>query len=532
MDARAAGIFKGHANRAMRGDRRAARSTLASVGFRFRRSVRLLPGVRMNVSTGGLSLSVGPRGSSLNLSSRGARATFGLPGTGLSWSTPVFQPQPDTARAPTGSTKAIRSTRDLVDAVNNPSSTVVYTRSQRRLSATQLAALHARLARQEARQEAQQEIERMEAQLEEVVNAWREQVAVPSAEEYRAALAVRPFRNEDPVPARPNLPVEEAALTERVRREIEVASPRGFLSRAAGLGAGVGAAATAALATLAVLGSAAVMFDAIPPLVVALGPVPVGALFGLVAGVFAERVAAGRWRTDMNTRVAARTADEWPRERARLEQAHAVAVQEYRERDARARAAWDAAEVERVAWAQRLTSGDADAIDAAVSASLDDLDFPFESHCTVAVEDSSSVFVDLDLPEIEDVIPETRLTILKNGSTKETKRKAEERNAAYARLVSGICIAVAATAFGAAPTVEFVVIAAYTQRKKRGSDEVEDVYVIEAKIPREVVVVLEPATDAPLDVLSRCQTRIDAAANLALKKIAPPAWVAELRSEA
>ncbi len=486
----------------------------------------------MNVSTGGLSLSVGPRGSSLNLSSRGARATFGLPGTGLSWSTPVFQPQADAPRATTGSTTAIRSTRELVDAVNDPSTTVVYTRSQRRLSATQLAALHARLAKQEARQEAQREIDRMEAQLEEVVNAWRQQVAVPSAEEYRTALTVRPFRNEEQVPTRTNLAVAEAALTQRATLEIEAASPRSVTSRAAGLVVGIGAAAIVALGTLAVLAGAALLFTGIDPLVTLLAPLPVGAVVGLLAGAFAERAAARRWRTEIVARVAERTTGEWPRERGRLEQAHAVAVQEYRQRDAEARAAWNAAEVERVAWAQRLMAGDADAIDTAVSASLDDLDFPFESQCTVAVDDASSVFVDLDLPEIEDVIPETRLTMLKNGGTKETKRNADERNTAYLHLVSGICIAVAATAFCAAPTVEFVVIAAYTQRKKRGSGEMEDAYVLEAKIPREVVAAVKPATDAPLDVLGRCESRLDPAANLALKKIAPPAWVAELRRDA
>ena len=143
---------------------------------------------------------------------------------------------------------------------------------------------------------------------------------------------------------------------------------------------------------------------------------------------------------------------------------------------------------------------------------------------------SATAFVDLDLPEIEDVIPETRLTVLKSGATKETKRKTEERNGAYVRLVGGICLAVAATAFAAAPTVAFVVIAAYTQRKKRGGADIEDAYVIEARIPREAIAAMNAKSDAPLDVLVRCQTRVDPAANLGLKKIAQPSSVAELRA--
>ena len=57
------------------------------MGFRWRKSVRLLPGVRLNFSRSGVSTSIGPRGATLNFGGRGPRATFGLPGTGLSYST-------------------------------------------------------------------------------------------------------------------------------------------------------------------------------------------------------------------------------------------------------------------------------------------------------------------------------------------------------------------------------------------------------------------------------------------------------------
>ena len=56
------------------------------MGFRFRKSVKLFPGVRINLSKSGPSLSVGGRGHTLNVSSRGTRATVGIPGTGVSFS--------------------------------------------------------------------------------------------------------------------------------------------------------------------------------------------------------------------------------------------------------------------------------------------------------------------------------------------------------------------------------------------------------------------------------------------------------------
>jgi hypothetical protein len=57
------------------------------MGFRFRRTVRLLPGLRLNLSKSGVSASVGTRGAWLTFGRKGARATVGLPGTGISYTT-------------------------------------------------------------------------------------------------------------------------------------------------------------------------------------------------------------------------------------------------------------------------------------------------------------------------------------------------------------------------------------------------------------------------------------------------------------
>jgi hypothetical protein len=55
------------------------------MGLRFRKSIRLAPGVRLNLGLRGASLSVGGRGASVTFGSRGASASVGIPGTGLSY---------------------------------------------------------------------------------------------------------------------------------------------------------------------------------------------------------------------------------------------------------------------------------------------------------------------------------------------------------------------------------------------------------------------------------------------------------------
>ena len=53
------------------------------MGMRFRKSVKICKGVKVNFSKSGASLSLGGRGHSMNFGGRGTRATVGIPGTGM-----------------------------------------------------------------------------------------------------------------------------------------------------------------------------------------------------------------------------------------------------------------------------------------------------------------------------------------------------------------------------------------------------------------------------------------------------------------
>lgn len=56
------------------------------MGFRFRKSIKLLPGVRVNLSKSGVSTSIGRPGATVNLRRGKVKTTVGLPGSGLSYS--------------------------------------------------------------------------------------------------------------------------------------------------------------------------------------------------------------------------------------------------------------------------------------------------------------------------------------------------------------------------------------------------------------------------------------------------------------
>ena len=58
-------------------------------GLRFRKSIGILPGVKVNLSKTGVSTSLGGRGATVNVGTRSRTVTLGIPGTGLSYRMPL-----------------------------------------------------------------------------------------------------------------------------------------------------------------------------------------------------------------------------------------------------------------------------------------------------------------------------------------------------------------------------------------------------------------------------------------------------------
>lgn len=56
------------------------------MGFRFRKRIKILPGLYINLSKSGASASVGTKGATVNIGKNGVRGTVGIPGTGISYS--------------------------------------------------------------------------------------------------------------------------------------------------------------------------------------------------------------------------------------------------------------------------------------------------------------------------------------------------------------------------------------------------------------------------------------------------------------
>jgi hypothetical protein len=218
----------------------------------------------------------------------------------------------------------------------------------------------------------------------------------------------------------------------------------------------------------------------------------------------------------------------WPEMWAEIQQQHAGALAEWEQARATTEAGWQEREAERIAWVERLLAGDVEALGETLADTLADLDFPFETSCRVGVLDGMRAAVLLDLPEIEDVVSETKRRVLRDGRVKETRRTNTERATDYATLASGLGLWVARACFAAAPTLETVTLAAYTQRRQSGSGALRDDFVYEFSIDRAPATAIEGNDVEPTKFLARLGGRIDLRQGGKLERIDPPVWQQEL----
>ena len=118
---------------------------------------------------------------------------------------------------------------------------------------------------------------------------------------------------------------------------------------------------------------------------------------------------------------------------------------------------------------------------------LDQLVLPFEMDAQLEYHSASAtLFIDLDLPEIED-LPATRAELLRSGEVKQREKTQKQLRHEYAQLVFGLCVFMAASIFNLNGFIQNVVISGCTQRRDTKGD-LHDDYICSVKIARDSLV--------------------------------------------
>nr|BDD45869.1 hypothetical protein 18 [Desulfobulbaceae bacterium] len=117
---------------------------------------------------------------------------------------------------------------------------------------------------------------------------------------------------------------------------------------------------------------------------------------------------------------------------------------------------------------------------------LTNIEFPRETLISFDLNiDTKTVFIDIDLPEIED-LPNQQATISKSGLKINVKERSDtQKRKDYMNHIHGVGFLIIGHVFASLPKIESVVCSGYSQRMSNTTGNVEDEYLYSVKVNRE-----------------------------------------------
>lgn len=169
---------------------------------------------------------------------------------------------------------------------------------------------------------------------------------------------------------------------------------------------------------------------------------------------------------------------------------------------------------------QRAATGDVGSMELFLQELLPIIPAPIRFSGSFEVECAEGIWLDIDLPEIEE-IPTQFATITSSGSLSIKNKTQKKLKEEYSRLVSGIAIILAQYIYTYFPTVESVVISGYTQRLNKSTGHIEDDYIYSLLIQKETLRNLNINYIEPLDSLVHFSPIMNVTKSLEWKTISP-----------
>lgn len=366
------------------------------MGWRFRKSIKILPGVRLNVTTRGLSATLGPRGTSVSVGRLGVHGNVGLPGTGVS-----FRQRLDLPAAP-GST-ARSSYRELVRQQRE---------AERHAEATAAAQEHAA----------------SEATLNSLRDVLRNRVNAPYLwEQMWAPLPFEPRSFAEP---------ERQFSPATVERDAREAHPTRLPKLL------VGAALTVTAWNLRTLAWQPPTVPTAVPLLVVAGALVVA--IGSAVAIGHQNRRRAQFRLEQTKELESQYHDE-------VQRARAVFMESERTREQQ----WQMQEQHRLRVRSAPEREDLEVMAGVLEDELKNEEIPVPLVFEIEFESSKIVRMEMALPDLAD-LPTERTTLTKTGKLSLKAFARRDRVALYEDLCTGVAIRVIYEVFRVLPTVQQV----------------------------------------------------------------------------
>lgn len=169
---------------------------------------------------------------------------------------------------------------------------------------------------------------------------------------------------------------------------------------------------------------------------------------------------------------------------------------------------------------QKSIDGDPGFLGALIDSWIADCTLPFDANIDYNyLADEEKLLLDVDLPEIED-IPDTKMVKLASGNLSQKKKTQAELKQDYAALVFSLAVFLAANIFGLSPAIEKMTMSCYTQRRNTAGD-VEDNYILSVRFDRTPFEEDSFHKISPMEFCMGFENRCNMTSTMLFKKIKP-----------
>ena len=434
------------------------------MSLRYRSSIRICKGVKLNLSKHGVSLSLGGRGASLNFSSKGTRATWGILGSGFSYS--KYLSKKDSGSRTTAVRPALpelnlddfrmeMNSQGRIDVLWANGAPVEDEALVRRIRSTQeyrdtkFILECQRDAQLETKYEAQQE------EFDKVINIIRLTPTVETKESYvtyRQNLQPKRFQRIEFT--------EEKPTVDKVQQILEVEAEE-----------------------------------------------------NVQASVFTRN----KKRIEYIQAHLQHRYNDGVEARERQKEAF-EADQEEIEREANER--FEEQFQETQSFLQQLIDGDPGPVEFMITEWISSIELPVEIDVSYQLDlEHGTVMLDVDLPEIED-LPQKELKVLASGNLSEKNKTQADLKREYALMVFGLAAFISANIFNQSPAIEHIVLSGYTQRRNKDGD-LNDDYIYSIKFVRDGFIGVDFSQQEAMPFCMKFENRCNISTALSFKKIKP-----------
>ena len=436
------------------------------MAVRFRKSVKICKGVKVNFSKSGASLSLGGRGHGVTFGGSGTHAHVGIPGTGLSYNT--RSGGHSRSRASTRSTSSrstIQVPKQIGIRMNDKGKVVI--EDGNGVEITNQAVLR----KIKATAQYQNQVAQLDAQRREKID---EMVRDAEAENERFINISELSAVVDPLSSF-QMRLNGIRPTEYVMAEFDVPAPtkesiRSFLVKEA---------------ESTVKGS---IFK-----------------IGKLRKQYVEDNLDLRYSNALSA---------WEEERDDF-----YAFQEEKKRVADAAAAAEECEQQK-SFLLALINGEDSAVSEVFDSWISSCELPVEINISYDwSQRTGTMLLDVDLPEIED-LPLTKLVKTDTGNLKEKKKTLAELRSEYATLVFGLAIFIVSHTFNVSPAVQRILISGYTQRLDKDG-VIKDDYIYSIKFTRDMFEQRDLSRIVPKDFCLSAESKCNMTSTSLFKAITP-----------